>query len=84
MKDLAFVVVIAGVLLVWYLSQNVTKETFVSEFTDRSNEQRTAETSASSYAQQTNHFKRTPALPEAITGMETPFRVNMYNSFQPV
>jgi hypothetical protein len=84
MKGLAFVVVIAGLLIVWHLSQNTIKETFVSEFTDRSNEQRTAETSASSYAQETNHFKRTPTLLEPVPGMETPFRVNMFNSYQPV
>jgi hypothetical protein len=82
MKGLAFAAVIGGVLLVWYLSQ--TKEGFVSEFTDRSNEKRTAETSSSSYAQQTNHVVPTPPLLEAIPGMETPFRVNMYNSYQPV
>ena len=82
MKGLAFAVVIAGVLLVWYLS--TTKEGFVSEFTDRSNERRTAETSSSSYAQQTNHIIPTPPLLEAVPGVETPFRVNMFNSYQPV
>jgi hypothetical protein len=82
MKELAYVAVIAGVFLVWYLCK--TKEGFVSEFTDRSNEKRTAETSSSSYAQQTNHFMPTPPLLEAVPGMETPFRVNMYNSYQPI
>jgi hypothetical protein len=82
MKGLAFAVVIGGVLLVWYLS--TTRETFVSEFTDRSNEKRTAETSSSSYAQQTNHVIPTRPILEAVPGMETPFRVNMYNSYQPV
>jgi len=82
MKGLAFAAVIGGALLVYYLS--TTRETFVSEFTDRSNEQRTAETSSSSYAQQTNHFMPTPPMLEAVPGMETPFRVNMYNSYQPV
>lgn len=81
MKGLEFVAVIAGLLLVWYLSNN--REGFVSEFTDRSNEKRTAETSSSSYAQQTNHAIPTPPLLEAIPGMETPFRVNMFNSYQP-
>ena len=84
MKGIAFVVIILGVLAVWYLSQNTTKEGFAVEFTDHSNEQRTAETSSSSYAQQTNHFIPTPPLLEAIPGMETPFRVNMFNSYQPV
>jgi hypothetical protein len=84
MKGLAFGVIIAGLLLVWYLSNPTLNEGFVSEFTDRTNEQRTAETSSSSYAQQTNHLIPTPPLLEPVPGMETPFRVNMFNSYQPV
>jgi hypothetical protein len=82
MKGLEYVLVIAGVLAVWYLS--TTKETFVAEFIDKSNDQRTAETSSSSYEQRTNHFVPTPPLLEKVPGMETPFRVNMFYSFQPV
>jgi hypothetical protein len=84
MKGLAFVAVIAGVLLVWYLSTSKTRETFVPEFLEQGNVRRTAETSSSSYAQQTNHVIPTPPQLEAVPGIETPFRVNMYNSFQPV
>ncbi len=84
MKGLEFGLIIAGVLLVWYLSKATVNEGFVSEFTDRSNEKRTAETSSSSYAQQTNHTIPTPPLLEPVPGMETPFRVNMFNSYQPV
>ena len=84
MNDLSFGVVILGLLLVWYLSKPNLNEGFVSEFTDRSNEKRTAETSSSSYAQQTNHAIPTPPLLEPVPGMETPFRVNMFNSYQPV
>ena len=82
MKDLAFLAIIVGILFVWQLAK--TNEGFVSEFVDRTNEKRTAETSSSSYAQQTNHAVPTPPLLEAIPGMETPFRVNMFNSYQPV
>lgn len=81
MKGLEYVLVVAGLLLVWFLSTR--KETFVAEFVDKSNDQRTAETSSSSYEQRTNHFVPTPPLLEAIPGMETPFRVNQWNSYQP-
>ena len=81
MKGLAFLVVIAGLLLAWYLSS--TREGFVPEFLEQGNVRRTAETATSSYSQQTNHVIPTPVQLEAIPGMETPFRVNQYNSFQP-
>jgi hypothetical protein len=81
MKGLVFIIIIAGILTVWYLSTK-TKETFVSEFTDKTNDERTFETSTSSYAQQTNHVIPTRPQLEEVPGMETPFRVNMYNSFQ--
>jgi hypothetical protein len=82
MKGLEFFVIIAGLLAVWYLSS--TCETFVPEFLEQGNVRRTAETSHSSYDQRTNHVIPTPAQLEAIPGVETPFRVNQYNSFQPV
>jgi hypothetical protein len=84
MKGLEYAVIIAGLLLVWYLSTQKTQETFVPEFLEQGNVRRTAETSKSSYAQQTNHVIPTPPQPEPIVGMETPFRVNQWNSFQPV
>lgn len=80
MKGLAFFAVIAGLLLTWYLTS--TREGFVPEFLEQGNVRRTAETATSSYAQQTNHVIPTPAQLEAIPGVETPFRVNQYNSFQ--
>ena len=80
MKGVEYILIVAGILLVWYLTSR-TQETFVPEFLDQSNVKRTAETSSSSYAQQTNHVKPTPMQMEPIPGMETPFRVNMYNSF---
>jgi len=84
MKGLEYAVIIVGLLFVWYLSTQKSQETFVPEFLEQGNVRRTAETSKSSYAQQTNHVIPTPPQPETIVGMETPFRVNMFNSFQPV
>ena len=83
MKGLEYALVIAGVLAVWFLTKKITKETFVPEFLEQGNVRRTAETATSSYAQQTNHVIPTPSQPEPILGMETPFRVNMFNSYQP-
>ena len=36
---------------------------------------------ASSYAQKTNHYPATPVDMGTIPGFETPFRVNMFNSY---
>jgi len=83
MKGIEYALVIAGILAVWYLTTK-TQDTFVSEFVDNSNAKRTAETSSSSYAQQTNHMIPTPPPLETVPGLETPFRVNQWNSFQPV
>ena len=80
MKGIEFLLIVTGVLLVWYLS-TTTRETFVPEFLDQTNVKRTAETSSSSYAQTTNHLTPTPLQQDPILGVETPFRVNMYNSF---
>jgi hypothetical protein len=80
MTGLPFIAVIAGILLAWYLTS--TRETFVPEFLEQGNVRRTAETATSSYDQQTNHVIPTPPQLEAIPGVETPFRVNQYNSFQ--
>lgn len=81
MKYWPFLAVIAGLAIVWYLSQ--TREKFVPEFLDQGNVKRTAERSSSSYEQDTNHFKPTRMAEEPIPGIETPFRVNMYTSFVP-
>ena len=83
MKHWAFLAVLAGLALVWYVSTR-SRETFVSEFTDKTNVKRTFDTAKSSYAQQTNHVIPTKGPEEPIGGMETPFRVNQFNSFQPV
>uniref|UniRef100_A0A6C0JXV2 Uncharacterized protein n=1 Tax=viral metagenome TaxID=1070528 RepID=A0A6C0JXV2_9ZZZZ len=81
MKGIEYVVIVAGILvIIWLLT---SRESFVTEFTDRTNEARTAQTATSSYAQQTNHLVPTPKEPTPISGIETPFRVNMFTSFQP-
>lgn len=81
MKDnLTYVILLAAVGLVSYVLMQ-SKETFVPEFLEQGNVKATSETRQSSYAQKTNHFVMTPSKPEPVPGVETPFRVNMYNSF---
>lgn len=58
-----------------------TMENFVPELLDRGNERQTTKTGTSSYIQETNHFKLTPPIPEPISGSQSPFRVNMFNSY---
>jgi hypothetical protein len=69
---------VVGLIVVLILPK---KEGFVSEFLDQGNVKQTQKTSSSSYAQETNHFKLTPPIPEPIDGLQTPFRVNMFNSY---
>jgi hypothetical protein len=82
MKDLGFLMVLAGAVLVYFMLK--PREKFVSEFVDRAGPARTDALATSSYAQQTNHFVMTPSLPEETEGKETPFRVNQWNSYQPI
>ena len=80
MKNWGILAILAAIAAVWYVMSK-TKETFVPEFLDQTNVAKTAKTMTSSYAQETNHVKPTPSIPEPIPGLETPFRVNMYNSY---
>jgi hypothetical protein len=80
MKGIEYILIVGGILLVWYLSTR-TQETFVPEFLDQTNVMKTAENASSSYAQKTNHTVPTPYAQGPIPGMETPFRVNMFNSY---
>lgn len=82
MKGLEYVAIVAGLFLLWKLS--TSRETFVPEFLEQSGVKHAADNSHSSYDQRTNHMIPTPPLLEKVPGMETPFRVNMFNSFQPV
>lgn len=77
-----FLVIVLALALVWFLTTRQTRETFAAEFVDKTNVKRTAETSSSSYEQRTNHVIPTPAQMGPIPGLETPFRVNMHNSYQ--
>lgn len=80
MKNLGFVALLAAIIVLGHvLSRN--RESFVPEFLDQGNVKSTSDTRVSSYAQQTNQFKMTPTPAEPIPGQETPFRVNMFNSF---
>ena len=80
MKGIEFIFIVAGVLLVWYLSTK-TKEPFVPEFLDQSNVERTANNASSSYEQKTNHAVVTAYDKDPVPGVQTPFRVNMFNSY---
>jgi|UniRef100_A0A6C0AJH0 ABC-type uncharacterized transport system permease subunit len=82
MSNWAFLAILAGLVLVYVLLSR-TKEGFALEFVDRSNEKRTDATRASSYNQETNHFKPTVPLAEATPGVPTPYRVNMFDSYIP-
>jgi hypothetical protein len=79
MKGAEYFLIVAGILLVWYLSSR-TQETFVPEYLDQADVKRTAERSSSSYEQRTNHAVPTPYDNDPIPGIQTPFRVNMFNS----
>jgi len=82
MKHWGFLAVLVGIALIaWCLN---AKEGFTAEVVDRTNVERTIDTEKSSYAQQTNHVVPTRPLEEPLDGIETPFRVNQWTSFQPV
>jgi flagellar basal body-associated protein FliL len=81
MKDnLTYVVLLAVVVLIGYVLMG-SKESFVPEFLEQGNVKATSGNRQSSYDQKTNHFVMTPSKPEPVAGVETPFRVNMHNSF---
>lgn len=79
-----YTLLVAGfvVLVVLFLLLRKTKqETFVPQFLDQRNVEKTAKTRQSSYAQETNNFVPMQNQQEPIPGTETPFRVNMFNSY---
>lgn len=59
------------------------RESFVPEFLEQGNLKRTAERSQSSYSQQTNHVQPIMGPVVPIDGTQSPFRVNMWNSYEP-
>jgi len=74
-----YALAIVAIIVVIVLSTR--REHFAAEFVDHSKERKNDLTRVSSYAQETNHFKPINAMHEPIPGLETPFRVNLYNSF---
>jgi hypothetical protein len=73
---------IVSLIVLWAVLSR--REGFEIGFFDNTNQKRTAETKNSSYNQTTNHVvpnKKFDAPP--IQGIETPYRVNMFTSFQP-
>jgi hypothetical protein len=82
MKHMGLLAVAVGLALLGFLIFR-SREGFVAEFTDRTNEKATVNNEVSSYRQETNHTKPTQAQYDAPTGIETPFRVNQFNSFMP-
>ena len=82
MRNLAFLAILVAGGVLWYVMRS-KRENFVPEFLDQGNVKRTSETRASSYEQRTNHFPMKESDHDAVHGIETPFRVNMYNSYIP-
>ena len=74
-----YILAIVAIIVVIVLTTR--KEHFAAEFVDNSKERKNDLTRLSSYAQETNHFRPVASLQEPITGLETPFRVNLYNSY---
>lgn len=82
MSNLAFVAILAGLAVVGYVLYS-SREGFETSFVDHTNEKKTEQTRVSSYEQTTNNFKPTQALPVNPPGIETPYRVNSWNSYVP-
>lgn len=80
MKYAGFLALLLAGGAIWYVLMMNRKENFTPEFLDKRGVKKTVDTMKSSYAQETNHFKATQGEFEPVHGMETPFRVNMYNS----
>lgn len=83
MKELSWIALGVAVIVVLAM---VTKtwEPFALELVDSTNVKRTDANKESSYAQVTNNVKPPSDLGiPPVSGIETSFRVNMFNSFVP-
>ena len=83
MKELSWIALGVAVIVVLAM---VTKtwEPFALELVDSTNVKRTDANKESSYAQVTNNVKPPSDLDiSPVSGIETSFRVNMFNSFVP-
>jgi hypothetical protein len=81
MKNTVFVFLILAFAALWLVLTKIKRESFVPEFLDQSNVMKTSKTRTSSYRQETNHFVPMANPQDPIPGVETPFRVNMYDSY---
>ena len=81
MKSLGFLAALVGLVLVWHLSTK--REGFVAEFIEHGNLKRTLDTSKSSRRQETNHYPYIRQMDFPVLGTESPFRVNIWNSYTP-
>jgi hypothetical protein len=75
----AWIVLILVAIGLYFL---FTREGFV-DFSDKTQVQRTVATQNSSYAQRTNHMIPPPGPLVPIQGIESPFRVNMFDAYIP-
>ena len=79
-----YTLVFAGIVLIvilFLVLRKTKQETFVPQFLDQRNVEKTDRGKRSSYSQETNHFVPMENPQEPIDGVETPFRVNMFNSY---
>ena len=77
---LIFAGLLVLVILVLVL-RKTTRDTFVPQFLDQRHVEKTDKGKRSSYSQETNHFVPMENPQDPIQGVETPFRVNMFNSY---
>jgi hypothetical protein len=82
MDNWAFVAILAGLAVVWLVVSKY-REGFEVSFIDKTNDKKTEQTRVSSYSQQTNNYKPTESAPQPPPGVETPYRVNAWNSYVP-
>jgi hypothetical protein len=81
MVNIGFVLLLVAFVVLWLVLGKVKRETFVPEFLDQRNVEKTSKTRQSSYKQETNHFTPMENPQDPIPGVETPFRVNMFSSY---
>lgn len=83
MKELSWIALGVAVIVVLAMMTK-TWEPFSLELVDTTNTQRTDANKVSSYAQVTNNVKPPSDLGlPPVPGIETSFRVNLFNSFVP-
>ena len=81
MNGMIFIWLFLAFGILWFVLTKLKRETFVPEFLDQRNVSKTSKTRQSSYQQETNHFVPMENPQDPISGVETSFRVNMFNSY---